>query len=53
MLRVDTASLGGAVYDRVVANEPAPSLIEAVQKTPASWVTGPAQEIVQPIPGKR
>lgn len=53
MLRVDTASLGGAVYDRVVANEAAPSLIDAVQKTPASWVTGPAQEIVQPIPGKR
>lgn len=54
MLRVDTASLGGAVYDRVVANDPPPSLIEAVQKSPASWVTGPVQEIVQPIPaGKR
>jgi hypothetical protein len=55
MLRVDTASLGGGTYDRVVAsaNEPAPSIIEAVQQQPASWVMGPAKEIVQPLPSRQ
>jgi hypothetical protein len=47
LLRVDTASLGGEVYNRVTA--PA-SLIQAAQDKPSSWVTGPYREIVQPIP---
>jgi hypothetical protein len=51
LLRVDTAALGGEAYNRVVAsNDPAPSLIQAVQDRPVSWVTGPVREIVQPIP---
>lgn len=51
MLRVETAGLGGEAYNRVTAgNEPAASLIQAVQDKPVSWVTGPRQEIVQPIP---
>ncbi len=47
-LVADTRDLGGQAFDVVTMSGPAPA--EAPASQPASWVAGPAREIVQPIP---
>ena len=53
MIAADTASLNIEGYDMVTMSNAQPaSLIEAVQREPVSWVTGPVREIVQPLPSR-
>lgn len=44
VLTADTSKLGGDAFNMVTMDGPAPT------RQPASWVGGPAREIVQPIP---
>lgn len=49
LLNADVASLGGDSFNIVTVSSEPVTREEAVRR-PASWVTGPAVEIVQPIP---
>jgi hypothetical protein len=46
LLVADTRNLGGESYNVVTMTGPPP----AAMRRPASWVTGPSREIVQPVP---
>ena len=51
LLTAETRGLGGDAYDVVTLSGDPPA--GQARTRPASWVTGPAREIVQPLPGRR
>jgi len=46
ILMADARNLGGEAFNMVTM----PGMAPRPQPQPASWVTGPASEIVQPLP---
>lgn len=49
ILYADTSQLGGEAFNMVTVGA---AKADEAERRPASWVLGPAREIVQPIPGR-